>query len=435
MTLSTRNAGLLDSRDPYPHEEIIGSILSRPYLYQEVKNKLTAEHFYELSWLYQIIQQVDEEEGLTFRGVGRRLKTEQLPILQELQKTYISDNRLPILIKQARERKLSDRLKQIGRRLYMEATPEKADDILTKLQKHAFELEGSEAGEIEDMRKIVDEFAAWVEEIMQDPSKAYGLLTGIKEMDAITTGWHRGDLIVVGARTSMGKSAFMIENVLRLHKAGYKVAIFSLEMTRRQIYLRMMANLMGISHEVLRTGQMAAELLPKFHEMKKLLYGIYVNDTRGVDCEYITDIMRRLKRTQGLDFVVVDYLQDVKEKGEVNDNQGSALARVCRKLRTAAQELDVPVMALSQVARAVEDRQDKRPLNSDLSGSTGIETSADVIALLYRDEYYNPTPENEGILEVNFTKQRNGKLGKVELYYDKVRQRIGPKQLKNLRPV
>lgn len=199
--------------------------------------------------------------------------------------------------------------------------------------------------------------------------------------------------------------------------------------------MRMMANLMGISHEVLRTGQMAAELLPKFHEMKKLLYGIYVNDTRGVDCEYITDIMRRLKRTQGLDFVVVDYLQDVKEKGEVNDNQGSALARVCRKLRTAAQELDVPVMALSQVARAVEDRQDKRPLNSDLSGSTGIETSADVIALLYRDEYYNPTPENEGILEVNFTKQRNGKLGKVELYYDKVRQRIGPKQLKNLRPV
>jgi len=157
---------------------------------------------------------------------------------------------------------------------------------------------------------------------------------------------------------------------------------------------------------------------------KDELKSIYVDDTRGVTADYIADVMRRLKRTQGLDFVVVDYLQDVKEPGEQNDNSGSALARVCRKLRAAAQQCDCHVMGLSQIARTVESRTDKRPTNADLSGSTGIETSADVIALLYREDYYDPNTDKKNILEVNFTKQRNGKLGKVELYYDRDCQKI-----------
>ncbi|WP_042229663.1 DnaB-like helicase C-terminal domain-containing protein, partial [Paenibacillus popilliae] len=144
---------------------------------------------------------------------------------------------------------------------------------------------------------------------------------------------------------------------------------------------------------------------------KEELKTIYVDDTRGVSADYIVDAMRRLKRTQGLDFVVVDYLQDVKERGETNDNSGSALARICRKLRAAAKECDCHVMGLSQVVRGVDDRQDKRPGNSDLAGSTGIETSADVITMLYRDDYYNRDSEKKNTLEVNFTKQRNGKLG------------------------
>jgi len=259
---------------------------------------------------------------------------------------------------------------------------------------------------------------------MNNPGLAFGLLTDIKDMDNITTGWHRGDLIVVGSRTSMGKSAYMIENVLRLNALGYKCAIFSLEMSKKQLYNRMMANLMHVDVEVVRTGQLAPELLPRVHQKKKELSTIYVDDMRGVSADYITDMMRTIKRTRGLDFVVVDYLQDVKERGEHNDDQGSALGRICRKLRKGAQECDVPVMALSQVKREVETRNDKRPGNADLSGSTGIETSADVIALLYRDEYYNPQTEKRDILEVNFTKQRNGKLGKVELHYDRHQQRI-----------
>nr|WP_269432543.1 DnaB-like helicase C-terminal domain-containing protein [Paenibacillus sp. VKM B-2647] len=186
----------------------------------------------------------------------------------------------------------------------------------------------------------------------------------------------------------------------------------------------MLANLMGVDYETLRTGQLAKELRPQIEKWKPFLKQIYVDDRRGVSADYIVDSMRHLKRTQGLDFVAVDYIQDVKEKGEHNDNGGSAIARVCRKLRAGAQECDCVVMGLSQVTRDVENRQDKRPSIADLSGSTGIETAADVIALLYRDEYYNPDTDRKGIMEVNFGKQRNGKVGKVELHYDAERQRL-----------
>lgn len=413
-------------RETQPHEEILGIILMKCSLFKEIKNRLSPDDFNEYEWLYKLMREVDEQEGLTYKGIGMRLETNQLRILHGFRQTFISENRLPELIKKIKLKKLSNRLHSIGNRLIEEVEPENANEFLSELQHQSFELFTTDTEDLIDMDREVESFGKWVEEIMADPSKAFGLMTGIKDIDTITTGYHRGDLIVVGAWTSMGKSAFMIENVLRLHKAGYKCAVFSLEMSRKQIYLRMIANLMGAYLETLRTGMLAAELLPKFHEAKKSLRGIYVDDTRGIDSEYISDICRRLKRTQGLDFVVVDYLQDVKEKGESNDNQGSALGRVCRKLRTTAQQMNVPVMGLSQVGREVQKRQDKHPTNADLSGSTGIETSADVIALLYRDEYYDPTPGNKGILEVNFTKQRNGKLGKVELFYDKDTQRIQP---------
>lgn len=182
----------------------------------------------------------------------------------------------------------------------------------------------------------------------------------------------------------MGKTVFVIEMFLRLSN-GYKCAMFSLEMSKQQLYFRMMSNLMQVNFELFRTGRLAPNHYQNMQKYKDELKKLYIDATRAVSADYIADEMRRLKRTQGLDFVVVDYLQDVKEQGEINDNGGSALARVCRKLRAAAKECDCHVMGLSQVVRGVEDRKDKRPGNADLSGSTGIETNADVIALLYRD--------------------------------------------------
>ena len=403
------------------HEELLGSLIAFPSAIREYD--LEPELFGPLRWLYAILRRVDDEEGLTYRGIVNRLSTEQIKLLQALRQTAVSEGRIPLLIQQARKNLLGMRLRKIGEHLaHDDGDP---DDLLRELQEQVSQLETSDFRGMSDTERDVEDYLRHMEMIADDPQKAYGLMTGIIDLDTITTGFHRQDFSVVGARTSMGKSAFMLQIALNLHLRGYKVAIYSLEMSKRQIYTRLMANLLGIDAEIFKLGKADRSYYAKMREYKSKLVGLYIDDSRGVTCEYISDSMRQLKRTQGLDFVVVDYLQDVKERGEANDNQGSALGRVCRKLRKAAQEHDCHVMGLSQVARAAEHANDKRPTNADLSGSTGIETSADVIALLYRDDYYNPDTDKKGILEVNFTKQRNGKVGKVELYYDRSNQRIG----------
>lgn len=412
---------------PSTIEEMLGIFLKEPGLFLETKRKLQPEMFGSYAWLFNTMCDLEEQRSLNFKAVVL-LHPDQYEMLHYLRNAVVSVNRLPHLIQKLREEHLSNQMYNITTQYAREIYENSREpiDILSDLQTKIGQLTSVDAGELADSEQDLENWYKRLEEIMDDPSKAYGLLTGLEEVDQVTTGFQRTDFIVVGARTSIGKSAFMIDMVLRLAKNGYKTAIFSLEMSKWQLYLRMVANLLSIPMETLKTGQLDRSYLPRVEQAKEFLKGIYVDDTRGVSSEYITDAIRQLKRTRGLDFVVVDYIQDVKERGETNDNQGSALGRVCRKLRSVAQECDIALMGLSQVSRSVEERKDKRPAASDLSGSTGIETSADVIALLYRDEYYNPDTKDRNIMEINFAKQRNGKLGLVRLFYDKERQKLNP---------
>lgn len=380
--------------------------------------------FYTYDWLYQIILDTDLDEGLSYRGIIHRCSTFQIKNVQNLREYAVAERRLPELIKKAKKDLLQDRIRGLGTGILSRAEEEDPDELLREIQSRANDLTTSESSELSNPSQDVDDYFDHVMEIVADPSKAFGLMTGIRELDDITTGFQRQDFSVIGARTSMGKSAFMIETVLRLNKNGYKVVVFSLEMSKRQIYNRMASSMLMTNLEKYRTGQAHPSVYEAMKARKEELKSIYISDVRGIDCEYMSDVIRKLKRTQGVDIVIVDYIQDVKERGETNDNQGSAIGRICRKLRKIAQEFDCHVMGLSQVTRAAESSNDKRPGNADLSGSTGIETSADVIMLLYREDYYKPETNKKNILEINFTKQRNGKVGKVELNYDKDTQRI-----------
>jgi replicative DNA helicase len=409
-------------------EELLGIILKDPSVLREVKRVLNKDHFGAYGYVYETMIKLDRKEIFEFKGMINEMPDEAL-LLHTFYNTAYTTQRSEELIQNLQSYYLHQQLQSICNSIQSKLMDDTSpDEVYTLMQSELDSLGETKSGSLVDSEIEVDNYVKWIYDIHNDPSSAFGIMTGIPELDKITTGFHRSDLIVVGARTSMGKSAFMIEMVLRLAQNGYKTAIFSLEMTRGQIYMRMLANLMRANLEALRTGQYDKRLLPEIEKYKDLVKKIYIDDTRGVDSEYIVDTMRTLKRENGLDFVVVDYLQDIKEKGEHNDNQGSALGRICRKLRTGAKLTDCAVMALSQVTRMVEDRKDKRPTVADLSGSTGIETSADVIAMLYRDDYYNPnvTMGEQSIIEVNFAKHRNGKVGKVELLYDKSCQRIYP---------
>lgn len=414
----------IEYREPSTSEEILGIFLKDPSTFNENKRKLTPNMFEGYEWLYISMAQLDEENALSFKSVSL-LNKEKMLFIAELRDSVPSVARLPKLIKKLKEEHLSAEIKLINKEFSEDQTRD-PNEVLSELQSRVNLLSNTEAGELNDADQDVDSFYNWLDEIHEDPSKAFGLMTGIQELDRITTGFHRGDFIVIGARTSIGKSAFQIELALRMALRGYKIAIFSLEMSKRQLYLRMLANLMTIELEVLKTGRLPISMRDRKEQHRQFLKQIYVDDTRGVSADYITDSMRRLKRTRGLDAVMVDYLQDIKENGEQNDNGGSAISRVCRKLRKGSQDCDCVMFGLSQVTRGVEERKDKRPTVSDLAGSTGIETSADGIALLYRDEYYNAETDKKGIMEVNFAKQRNGDTGKIELFYNRKFQQIRP---------
>lgn len=408
-------------------EELLGTFISFPHIFRDYRYRLDKTMFQDLWWLYEIMCEVDDTEGLTYRGLVNKAPTPQIKIIQEIRNLGYNERRADILLQEIKKEQIADRVREMSldtlNKLDEGIDP---DEIVRGMQEDVFEIFTSDTNQLKDMQKQVDAYAERMMKIVADPSAAYGLMTGIIPMDIITTGWHRREFSVVGARTSMGKSAFMLENVNRLNDRGYKCAVFSLEMDNIPMYDRLMANKLQVNLKDYRFGRLAPNHYDQMLKRKNELSTIYIEDLRGIDSEYIADTMRRLKRTQGLDFVVVDYLQDVNEKVEGNDNQGSSLARVCRKLRKASKDCDCHVMGLSQVARAAEKQGDKRPTNSDLSGSTGIETSADVIALLYRDDYYNPNSDKKGVLEVNFTKQRNGEVGTVELKYDLRTQRITP---------
>lgn len=273
----------------------------------------------------------------------------------------------------------------------------------------------------------MDDIIGWYEDLVlkvKDPNRAIGIMTGWNALDRLTLGFQRTNLIIVGARTSIGKSAFANEIELRATNRGFKVASFSLEMSKEQKYNRAISNLSGVTLQAIRAGQLAESDLESISTHMDLVRKIYIDDARGVTADYICSEMRRLKRQEGLDLVVVDYLQEVLEEAAANDNSGSALHRVCQKLRKAAKDCDCVLIGLSQVKQDVDTRQNKRPFISDLSGSAALAAVADDIILLYRDEYYNADTPDPGIMEVNLAKQRNGPTGMVKLKFDKGTQRI-----------
>lgn len=297
------------------------------------------------------------------------------------------------------------------------------EELLDEFEQKALEIRPKVLSENSNIDSIIN----WYEDLvlkMNNPSRAFGMMTQWSELDRLTLGLQRADFSVVGARTSIGKSAFANEVSLRISGQGYKVAEFSLEMNKSQIYNRKTSSLTGLSLQALRVGNVTMGQLEKVADVMDRIRRIHVDDTRGITTEYITSEMRRLKRQEGLDLVIIDYLQEIVEPEERSDNQGSSIKRICQKLRQAAKDCDCHVMGLSQLKQEVDVRQNKRPFISDFSGGKAIADIADLAILLYRDEYYNPDTSDRGIMEVNLAKQRNGPTGMVKMNFDKGTQRI-----------
>ena len=293
--------------------------------------------------------------------------------------------------------------------------------LLELAEQSVFEIaehHGQEGGP-EKVAPLLTRAVEKVEFLFNNKGSITGVATGFADLDKKTAGLQPSDLIIVAARPSMGKTAFSVNIVEHAVMQGGSVLLFSMEMPSEQIVMRMLSSLGRIDQTRLRTGELQDDDWTRFTGAVKQLRdkGLFVDDTPALTPGDLRSRCRRVAReVGGLDLIVVDYLQ-LMRTAERSENRTGEISEISRSLKALAKEMRCPVIALSQLNRALEQRPDKRPLMSDLRESGAIEQDADVILFIYRDEVYNENTEDKGIAEIIIGKQRNGPIGKVKLSF------------------
>jgi replicative DNA helicase len=299
-----------------------------------------------------------------------------------------------------------------------------ADDVglmLNEAEQRILELSNRRASSgFISIRDVLMEVFERVEHLYTNKGGTTGIPSGFSDLDKMTSGFQRNDLIIVAARPSVGKTAFALNIAQNVGvRSRETVAIFSLEMSAAQLVQRMICAESNVDAGRMRTGYLEGD------DWEKLTMAIgslseaqiYIDDTPGITVADIRAKCRRLKKERGLGMILIDYLQLIQGRGKAGENRQQEVSEISRTLKQIARELEVPVIALSQLSRGVEQRQDKRPMMSDLRESGSIEQDADIVAFLYRDDYYNQDTEKKNIIEIIIAKQRNGPVGTVELVF------------------
>jgi len=297
---------------------------------------------------------------------------------------------------------------------------DKVEDIMEDTEKRMFQLlQSRNSGEFVSIRQVVLNALDTIERTSKIKGNVTGVPSGFRDLDYKTAGFQPADFILIAARPSMGKTALVLNMAQNIaFKQNRGVAIFSLEMSKEQLVNRLFSLESGVESQSIRTGNLKDE------EWSRLMEGagtvgnsnLIIDDTPGITVSELRSKCRKYKLEHGMDIVIIDYLQLMSGRGK-SDNRQQEISEISRSLKSLARELKVPVIALSQLSRAVEGRPDKRPMLSDLRESGAIEQDADVVMFIYRDDYYNKDSETPGIAELIIAKQRNGPIGKVDLVW------------------
>ena len=302
--------------------------------------------------------------------------------------------------------------------------PGETVELVDRAEQIVFDLSQARvSGEFQHIDDLLKESFERITLLMEAGSDVTGTPSGFRDVDRLTSGFQPGNLIIIAARPSMGKSALalcMAANVAVRHDKP--VALFTLEMSKSEVTQRLMCSEGKVESQRLRTGKLAADDWPRLTAAcsKLTKAPIYVDDTGSITMMEIRSKLRRLKmREPNLSLVIIDYLQ-LMTSGTTVENRVQEVSQISRSLKVLARDLDVPIVALSQLSRAVEQRQDKRPILSDLRESGSIEQDADLVMFVYRDEYYNPEEsESAGIAELILAKHRNGPTGSEKVAFQK----------------
>ncbi|MCZ6761535.1 MAG: replicative DNA helicase [Gammaproteobacteria bacterium] len=297
-----------------------------------------------------------------------------------------------------------------------------AADLVDEAERKVFEIaeQGQRAGSgFVGLRKILPGVIDRLDELSHSDGDITGVATGFQKFDDLTAGLHGGELIIIAGRPSMGKTTLAM-NIAENAAIACQVptAIFSMEMSAEQLAFRMIGSIGRVNQSKLRTGRFSDEDWTRINSAVAIMSQapIFIDDTPALSPTEIRARSRRLKREHGLGLIVVDYLQLMGISG-TRENRATEISEISRSLKALAKELDVPIVALSQLNRGVEQRTDKRPIMSDLRESGAIEQDADLIAFIYREEVYDPDTPRKGVADIIIAKQRNGPIGDLHLTF------------------
>ena len=389
----------------------------------DVNHKIIFNEIYDLAAAGQIIDVVVLEDCLKSKGVLDKIGG--LSYLGQLARKVPTSAHIKAYADIIKEKSIMRELINISNRTVQAVHQSEQGDVKEVLDKAESEIFGiSSLSAVNDgLHKIGPVVNSYIETVYskKNSDEVDYLLTGYSEFDKLVSGLQKSDLIIIAGRPSMGKTAFAM-NIAQdiVFKQKKKVGFFSLEMSAQSIALRMLSSLSSVSQQKIRTGDYEAS--PK--DTKQVTSAIemmndcdfYIDDTAAISPMDLRSRARRMKRESGIDMIIVDYLQ-LMSIPQYSENRVNEIAEVTRSLKAIAKELDLPVIALSQLNRGVETRNDKRPFLSDLRESGSIEQDADLIIFLYREEVYDPNTDQKNIAEIRVEKHRNGPTGFVKLTF------------------
>ena len=410
---------------------VIGAMLMDREAVSAAAELLTAEDFYSRQYgvMFETIRELESQDiAVDPITVQNRMKEKNLPpesystelITQLIAQVPTSAN-ITSYARIVADKSMLRRMVRAGEETANLAYQEKEEIsvLLEKAEKSIFELtQKRSTSDFMPIEEIVVRAIDRIEQVSRVQGNITGLASGFTDLDNMTAGFQPADLILLAARPSMGKTALVLNltsyMTLRLNKT---VAVFSLEMSREQLVNRMFSMESHVDSQKIRTGNLTesdwADILESAGNIGKSK--LIIDDTPAITVAELRSKCRKYKVEFGLDCVVIDYLQLMSGSAKGNDSRQQEISDISRNLKAVARELNCPVIALSQLSRAVESRTDKRPMLSDLRESGAIEQDADVVMFIYRDEYYHADSAKRGIAEIIIAKQRNGPIGTVEL--------------------
>ena len=416
-------------------QSVLGSILLDNEVYATIEGIIGADHFYkeghrkiframeklfhrneplDLVTLTEELRQTGELEGV---GSVPYL----IGLADSVPTAAYAENYARIVVEKATLRDLISASGSIMQTAYDQAMP--LEQILDKAEANIFELSSKKRSHnFQGMSALMGETFVQINELLNNPDPVSGLRTGFKELDILTAGLQPSSLNVLAARPAMGKTAFALtigQHVAMREKKT--VGIFNLEMSAVQLVTRMLCSEARVDMSRVRNGQLSDRDFQRLADTAGRLAEapIYIDDNADMSVMELRSRARRLMAEHDLGLIIIDYLQLMSGSARLSggENRQQEISTISRGLKILARELDIPVLALSQLSRAVESRPNKRPLLYDLRESGSIEQDADLVAFIYRDEYYDPQSEKQGIAEIILGKQRNGPVGTVELQF------------------